>query len=86
MCSGSEAGSYLRLIDCAHHSTVALTEIKKRRDLGIGSEAGARGLSLFARVEVPSIRERVHPSRQCHLQRERGITGIQDYRGSKVED
>ena len=30
-CSGSEAGSYLRLIDFVYHSTVALRVIKKRR-------------------------------------------------------
>ena len=30
MCSGSEAGSYLRLIDFAHHSILGLREIKKK--------------------------------------------------------
>ena len=34
MCSGSEAGSYLRLIDFVYHSTVGLRVIKKRRMLG----------------------------------------------------
>ena len=29
MCSGSEAGSYLRLIDCVYHSTLGLRVIKK---------------------------------------------------------
>jgi len=29
MCSGSEAGSYLRLIDFGYHSTLGLREIKK---------------------------------------------------------
>jgi len=29
MCSGSEAGSYLRLIDSVHHSTLGLRVIKK---------------------------------------------------------
>ena len=29
--SGSEAGSYLRLIDCVYHSTLGLREIKKKR-------------------------------------------------------
>jgi len=33
MYSGSEAGSYLRLIDFVHHSTLGLREIKKRRRL-----------------------------------------------------
>jgi len=31
MCSGSEAGSYLRLIDVVYHSTLGLSVIKKRR-------------------------------------------------------
>jgi len=31
MCSGSEAGSYLRLIDFVYHSTLDLRVIKKRR-------------------------------------------------------
>ena len=30
MCSGSEEGSYLRLIDFVHHSTLGLRVIKKR--------------------------------------------------------
>jgi len=30
MCSGSEAGSYLRLIDCVHHSTPDLRAKKKK--------------------------------------------------------
>ena len=32
MCSGSEAGSYLRLIDCVYHSTLGLGVIKKKKD------------------------------------------------------
>ena len=31
MCSSSEAGSYLRLIDFVHHSTLGLRVIKKKR-------------------------------------------------------
>jgi len=31
MCSGSEAGSYLRLIDYVHHSTLGLRVIKKKK-------------------------------------------------------
>jgi len=31
MCSGSEAGSYLRLIDFVYHSTLGLIVIKKKR-------------------------------------------------------
>jgi len=32
MCSGSEAGSYLRLIDFVYHSTLGLRKIKKKKD------------------------------------------------------
>ena len=32
MCSGSEAGSYLRLIDFVYHSTLGLRVIKKKMD------------------------------------------------------
>jgi len=31
MCSGSEAGSYLRLIGFVYHSTLGLRRIKKKR-------------------------------------------------------
>ena len=31
MCSGSEAGSYLRLIDSVYHSTLGLRVIKKKK-------------------------------------------------------
>jgi len=32
MCSGSEACSYLRLIDCVYHSTLGLRVIKKKKE------------------------------------------------------
>ena len=35
MCSGSEAGSYLRLIDFVYHSTLGLRVIKKKKQ-GLG--------------------------------------------------
>jgi len=31
MCSGSETGSYLKLIDFVHHSTLGLRVMKKKR-------------------------------------------------------
>jgi len=34
MCSGSEAGSYLKLIDFVYHSTLGLRVITKRREVG----------------------------------------------------
>ena len=36
MCSGSEAGSYIRLIDFVYHSTLGLRVIKKERTEGGG--------------------------------------------------
>ena len=36
MCSGSEAGSYVRLIDCVNHSTLGVGVIKKRKNNLIG--------------------------------------------------
>ena len=39
MCSGSEAGSYFRLIDFVYHSTLGLRVIKKKKvqDSGLGT-------------------------------------------------
>ena len=31
MCSGSEAGSYLRIIDSVHHSTLCMGVTKKKK-------------------------------------------------------
>ena len=36
MCSGSEADSYLRLIDFVYHSTRGLRVKKKKKDCGVG--------------------------------------------------
>jgi len=48
MCSGSEAGSYLRRIDFVHHSTLGLSVItKKRRGPNlVGSKASGSGLRV----------------------------------------
>ena len=52
MCSGSEAGSYLRLIDFVHHSTVGLKVIKKKKKLeGFGVEKPV-ALVVFHNQEV----------------------------------
>ena len=43
MCSGSEAGSYLRLIDSEYHSTLGLRVIKKKKkkvDFDAGADSG----------------------------------------------
>jgi len=50
MCSGSEAGSYLRLIDFVYHLTLGLRVIKKKKSLGL-------------RVEGPRPRVRDHSQR-----------------------
>ena len=44
MCSGSEAGSYLRLIDFVYHSTLGLRVIKKKK----GGSYPARRTSMLA--------------------------------------
>ena len=53
MCSGSEAGSYLRLIDFVYHSTLGLRVIKKKKKVkgwGFREDSPAhpyRGISLI---------------------------------------
>jgi len=42
MCSGSEAGSYLRLIDFVYHSTLGLRVIKKKKKYLLSAEASRR--------------------------------------------
>ena len=49
MCSGSEAASYLRLIDFVYHSTLGLRVIKKKKVLPHEADIG-----LFLK---PSFRE-----------------------------
>ena len=55
MCSGSEAGSYLRLIDFVYHSTLGLRVIKRDRcgvqdRAALGNSFGAWGAEF--RVQV----------------------------------
>jgi len=38
MCSGSEAGSYVRLIDFVYHSTLGLRVIKKKKKFGLAHQ------------------------------------------------
>ena len=60
MCSGSEAGSYLRLIDSLYHSTLGLRVMQKKKDLpdrrGSEVEKGTVGLlaqcNSIGRIEV----------------------------------
>ena len=44
VCSGSEPGSYVRLIDFVYHSTLGLSVMKKMKNCGCGCEVwGALG-------------------------------------------
>ena len=49
MCSGSEAGSYLRFLDFVYHSTLGLRVIKKKKRVRtcLGSSIGCPGLFEF---------------------------------------
>jgi len=52
MCSGSEAGSYLRLTDFVYHSTLGLRVIKKKKVEGL--EVGKSTVSMSTTTsEVP---------------------------------
>ena len=44
MCSGSEAGSYLRLIDSVYHSTIGSRVIKKKKKVGLTIDRGRSSL------------------------------------------
>ena len=59
MCSGSEAGSDLRLIDFVYHSTLGLRVIKKRKKFRGASAAAAdervRAKSWAAWVQGPGL-------------------------------
>ena len=57
MCSGSEAGSYLRIIDFAHHSTLNSRVIKKRRRAaGDFTGEGGRVQGSWLNVQVLGYR------------------------------
>jgi len=59
MCSGSEAGSYSRLIDFVHHATLGLRVIKKKkvtkRDLRCWRGTSSSSLSL-ASLDLSDIK------------------------------
>ena len=62
MCSGSEAGSYIRLIDFLHHSTLDLRVIKKKRSSGVEPQSNS---TIFFHSRVLSekndrVQVRVH--------------------------
>ena len=49
MCSGSEAGSYLRLIDFVYHSTLGLRVIKKKKKLSEHVHAWCKPVKFAAK-------------------------------------
>ena len=52
MCSGSEAGSYLRLLDFVYHSTLGLRVIKKKKKTKMNMSeivCGSDGADRFLR-------------------------------------
>jgi len=61
MCSGSDAGSFLRLIDFVYHSTLGVRVIKKKKEEddheGVEDRApvhlGYRGTSLIRNIPPP---------------------------------
>jgi len=59
ICSGSEAGSYLRLIDFVYHSTLGLRVVKKRRSTTRRQAAPRIDLSFYySWYKVDGIRPR----------------------------
>ena len=58
MCSGSEAGSYLRLIDFVYHSTLGSRVIKKKK-----KDGGCTVLLLATAAVLPFSREWKAPAR-----------------------
>jgi len=72
MCSGSEAGSYLRLIDCVYHSTLGLRVMKKKKKQKKKKKDGSqRG----GAVPVPTTPGCCH-SGFCRLEPTGGVLGF----------
>ena len=80
MCSGSEAGSYLRLIDFVYHSNLGLRVIKTQYSAypppGVSAHTRFWGLGLGLRVEGSSLDfcitqlKAQGPSRPCNESKE----------------
>jgi len=58
MCSGSETGSYLRLIDFVYHSTLGLIVTKKKTKNEALRSAAARAAQL-APIPVPDFNHEI---------------------------
>jgi len=54
MCSGSEAGSYLRRIDFVYHSTLGLRVIKKKKN-GCSGEPRQQNIDAWQSVSHPLV-------------------------------
>jgi len=52
MCSGSKAGSYLRLIDFVYHSTLGLRAIKKKKNRGVRGPGNRNEASHLISSEI----------------------------------
>jgi hypothetical protein len=74
MCSSAEAGSYLRLIDVAYHSTLGLRVIKKKKMTFTSNEFGSvNGIPALTSNSITSTRalinlESVHQKSTCLTQ------------------
>ena len=69
-CSGSEAGSYLRLIYCVYHSTLGLIVIKGATDRLVlfGVEDGRVELGPLRMLHLLNLQKRVEGrSRGCSV-------------------
>ena len=64
LCSGSEAGSYLRLIDFVYHSTLGLRVIKKKRT---GSTSAREHLGASSLVCGQGIQYRLNVHLGIHV-------------------
>ena len=64
MCSGSEAGAYVRLIDRVYHSTLGLRVIKKRR----------REIRFTPELSRPTLTETLSPNTVLPLRRPSALT------------
>ena len=69
MCSGSEAGSYLRLIDFVYHSTLGLRVKKKKKKETCTEEVQAKSLQLQFPLRTRHTLEPMAPTPSQWLQR-----------------
>ena len=80
MCSGSEAGSYLRRIDLVYHSTLGLSAMKKKdlarmRQDRLGSQLEVQYQSCACPLSVDILKraEAIILSYTCHIRSDYGL-------------